>query len=1050
MRCSLLLLLLILAASFAGDIDTKSPSKVEFNRDVRPIFVENCYACHGPDSAARKGDLRLDIREEAIKAEAFVPGEPEKSLLIERITNGEMPPKKSGKKLTDEQKATLKRWIGAGAEYQPHWSFIAPTRPPVPVSRDVQRSAWPRTPIDQFILQKLNAANLSPAPEADRRTLSRRLSLDLIGLPPEPEDVEKFVNDSSPDWYEKYVDKLMASPHWGEHRGRYWLDVARYADTHGIHFDNYREIWAYRDWVIQAFNANMPFDRFTLEQLAGDLLPQATLEQRIATGFNRCNITSNEGGAIDEEYLVLYARDRTETTSQVFLGLTAGCAVCHDHKLDPITQRDFYSLSAFFNNTPQKAMDGNVPDTPPVLPVPRVEDRSRWEAVNKEMTEVAAKQKERREAARPDFDQWLTSPRADVIAAMVPTYRQQLHLPLAEGKEKTLSAFVDGSQQSLKFDKGYAWTSEKERAGLIIRNGDMITLPDVGDFEKDQPFSVGMWVRRMGDSPNGALVARMDDKHGYRGWDVWLQEGKIAVHHIHHWQDDAIKATARMPLPNNVWTHVTAIYDGSMKAKGLRIYYDGELQPTDIEADGLKNTTRTTVPLKIGQRESIARVQNIALNDLRIYDRALDESEVRHVARSARAGELLAKPDQDRKPAEKDELFAWWLKEYDSHYLDAARRLEDLRREQAAIKVRGTVAHVMQEKPAPAMAFVLNRGEYDQRRDEVKPDTPKVLPAFPADLPKNRVGLAKWLLRPEHPLTARVTVNRFWQELFGTGLVKTSGDFGTAGELPSHPELLDWLAVEFRESGWDVKKFFRLMVTSAAYRQAAINTPEKREKDPFNRLLSRGPRFRMDAEMVRDCALASSGLLVHKLGGPSVKPYQPEGVWEAVAMIGSDTRDYKQDHADKLYRRSMYTFWKRAAPPASLDILNAPNRETCAVRRERTNTPLQALVTLNDPQYIEAARHLAQMALQKDMTDAATVDFIARRVLARPLRSDELQIVNKSLADLLEHYRGHADEATKLLAVGESPRDKKIDAAIHAAWTMVCNQLMNLDEALNK
>jgi Protein of unknown function (DUF1553)/Protein of unknown function (DUF1549)/Concanavalin A-like lectin/glucanases superfamily/Planctomycete cytochrome C len=1048
MRRGLLLVSLILAATVFGAADTKPPPP-EFNRDIRPIFVENCYACHGPDSAARKADLRLDVREEAIKAEVFVPGQPDKSTLIDRINSGEMPPKKTGKKLTDEQKDMLKRWIAAGAEYQPHWSFIAPKRPPV--NREAQRSAWARTPIDDFILEKLNAAKLQPAPEADRRTLARRLSLDLIGLPPEPDDVEKFVNDLSPDWYEKYVDQLMASPHWGEHRGRYWLDAARYADTHGIHFDNYREIWAYRDWVIKAFNANMPFDRFTLEQLAGDLLPQPTLEQKIATGFNRCNITSNEGGAIDEEYLVLYTRDRTETASQVFLGLTAGCAVCHDHKLDPLSQREFYSLSAFFNNTPQRAMDGNVPNTPPVLPVPRVEDRPRWDAVNKEMSEVTAKLQERRQAARPDFDRWLTSSQSDLIAALVPTYRMTLHMPLTEGKDKTTRAVIDGSSTSLPIGKGYAWTPEKEnRPSLIIRAGDTITLPEVGDFEKDQPFSVGLWIRKTGDSPNGAIVARMDDKHGYRGWDVWLQEGKIAVHHIHHWQDDAIKATARMPLPNNMWTHVTTVYDGSMKAAGLHIFYDGESQQIDVEADGLKNTTRTTVPLKIGQREAISRVQNVALTDLRIYERALDNSEVRHVARSARAGELLAKPDRDRKPAEKDELFAWWLKEYDSRYLDATRRLEDLRREQAAIKVRGTVAHVMQEKPNPPMAFVLNRGEYDQRRDEVKPDTPKVLPAFPTELPKNRVGLAKWLLRPEHPLTARVTVNRFWQELFGTGIVKTSGDFGTAGELPSHPELLDWLAVEFRENGWDVKKLFRLMVTSAAYRQAAITTPEKREKDPFNRLLSRGPRFRMDAEMVRDCALASSGLMVRKIGGPSVKPYQPEGVWEAVAMIGSDTRDYKQDHADKLYRRSMYTFWKRAAPPASLDILNAPNRETCAVRRERTNTPLQALVTLNDPQYIEAARHLAQVALQKDVTDAATIDFIARRVLARPLRSEELQIVNKSLADLLEHYRGHADEATKLLAVGESPRDKKIDPATHAAWTMLCNQLMNLDEALNK
>ncbi len=769
MRLALFFLCLIVVATVFGATDTK-PAPPEFNRDIRPIFVENCYACHGPDSAARKADLRLDVREEAIKAEAFVPGDPDKSTLIEHVFSGAMPPKKTGKTLTAEQKDTLKRWIAAGAEYQPHWSFIAPKR----VSRDPQRSAWPRNPIDHFVLDKLSAARLQPATEADRRTLARRLSLDLIGLPPEPDDVEKLVNDSSPNWYEKYVDQLMASPHWGEHRGRYWLDAARYADTHGIHFDNYREIWAYRDWVIKAFNGNMPFDRFTLEQLAGDLLPQPTLEQKIATGFNRCNITSNEGGAIDEEYLVLYTRDRTETASVVFLGLTTGCAVCHDHKLDPLSQREFYSLAAFFNNTTQRAMDGNIPNTPPVLNVPRVEDRPRWDAVNKEVTEVTAKLQERRQAARPDFDQWLTSPRADVIAAMVPTYRMSLHMPLNEGKAKATNAIIDASPKSLAFDKGYAWTPEKDgRPGLIVRSGDTMTLPDVGDFEKDQPFSMGLWVRPTGDTANGAIVARMDDKNGYRGWDVWMQEGRVAFHHIHKWQSDALKVAAMSPLPINVWTHVTVVYDGSMKAAGMRIYYDGELQPVHVEADALKNTTRTKVPLKIGQRESTSRVQNIALNDLRIYDRALDVSEVRHVARSARVGELLAKAD--RKPAEHDELYSWWLRENDWHYLAATVQLEDLRREQLAIKTRGTVAHVMQEKPAPAMAHVLNRGEYDQRRDEMKPDTPKVLPAFPGDLPKDRVGLAKWLLRPEHPLTARVTVNRFWHDLFGTGFLKTSG-----------------------------------------------------------------------------------------------------------------------------------------------------------------------------------------------------------------------------------------------------------------------------------
>jgi hypothetical protein len=765
--------------------------RVLFNRDIRPIVAENCFPCHGPDGAARKASLRLDRREVAVKRGAIVPGKTDESELVSRVFSDDpaerMPPPASHKTLTAAQKDLLRRWIAAGAEYQPHWSLIAAVHPQAPA---VTGPAWGRNPIDAFVLAALRQRGLEPAPEADRRTLARRLSLDLTGLPPTPAEVEAFVADPSPAAYENLVDRLLASPRWGEHRARYWLDAARYADTHGIHFDNYREMWSYRDWVIEAFNRNLPFDRFTIEQLAGDLLPDATVDQRVASGFNRCNITTNEGGAIAEEYLVLYARDRTETTARVWLGLTAGCAVCHDHKFDPLTQKEFYQMSAFFNNTTQGAMDGNVKDTPPTLFLPAEADRQRWPALEKELS---------------------------------------------------------GAKRELE--------------------------------------------------------------------------------------------------------------------------------------------------------------------------------------------------ERKKKPGA----------EQDKAYQELAARVKALEEEQAAAKARGTAAYVMQERNEPARAFLLFRGEYDKRREQLTAGTPALLPPMPADLPKNRLGLARWLLLPEQPLTTRVAVNRFWQEVFGAGLVRTSEDFGVNGELPSHPELLDWLAIEFRASGWDVKRLFRLLVGSAAYRQAAVATPEKLEKDPQNRLLSRGPRFRMDAEMIRDYALAVSGLLVPKVGGPSVKPYQPDGVWEAVAMMESNTRYYKRDQGENLYRRSMYTLWKRAAPPASMDIFNAPSRETCTVRRERTNTPLQALVTLNDPQFVEAARHLAQAALKEGGAGTpGRLDFAARRLLARSLRPEESASAGATLDKLLAHYRAHPEQAKDLLAVGDSKADPALDAATLAGWTMLMNELLNLDEVLNK
>jgi hypothetical protein len=1014
--------LLGLAALLAGGAaKADGPEKLEYNRDIRPILAENCFACHGPDSASRKAELRLDRREAAVELGAIAPGDPDSSELVFRVTEADpmvvMPPPSTKKTLTAEQKETLRRWVAEGAEYQPHWSLIPPTRQAPPA---VKAETWIRNPIDRFVLAKLEAKEISTAPEADRRTLARRASLDLTGLPPTPEQVEAFVDDAAPDAYERFVDGLMNSPAWGEHRARYWLDAARYADTHGLHFDNFREMWSYRDWVIKAFNKNVPFDRFTVEQLAGDLLPDRTLDQQVASGFNRCNLTTNEGGTIPEENLVGYTRDRTETVSQVWLGLTAGCAVCHDHKFDPLSQREFYEMAAFFNNSTQGAMDGNIKDTPPIVVVPADADRARWDALGGELTEARKQVEDRKAVARAEFDSWLAGSTPETLAALVPSEAQKLRVALGD------------------------------RFGDAPTTPGSVEIADSGDFEKDQPFSYGAWIRPAKPGLTGSVVARMDDTKDYRGWDLWVEGGRVGTHIISKWEGDALKVVANAELKPGEWTHVLVTYDGSAKAAGVKVYYDGRPQPARVVADALKGSIRATVPLKIGQRSNSSPLADTTIHDLRVFGRAVTPEEALRLAGATRGLDLIALPADKRPEAEVAALYDWWLDAIDGSMKGVRARLDALVAEEAAIKSRGTIAHVMQERPEEAMAYVLYRGDYDKRRDPVKPDTPDALPPMPPELPRNRLGFAQWLLRPDNPLTARVAVNRAWQEIFGTGLVRTAGDFGVAGELPSHPELLDWLAVEFRESGWDMKHLYKLMVTSAAYRQSAAGSPESREKDPENRLLSRGPRFRMDAEMVRDYALAAGGLLSERLGGPSVRPYQPDGVWEAVAMPESNTRLYRHDGGEALYRRSLYTFWKRAAPPASMDIFNAPSRETCTVRRERTNTPLQALVTLNDPQFVEAARHLATLTLKSGESPDERFAFLGRRLLARSFRPEEIEVLRGSLDGLLGHYQANPDDAKALIAVGESKADGSLDAPTLAAWTMLANELMNLDEVLNK
>ncbi len=1049
---------LIVGLVLASSVDGFAAEAVSFNRDIRPILAETCFHCHGPDPGSRKADLRLD-REESFfgKSETLVVrGRPEASPLYQRISSTDaderMPPPDAHKQLKPEQKELIRRWIAEGAVWQAHWSFIAPMRADLP---PVQNESWVRNPIDRFVSAKLDAGGLQPAAEADRAVLCRRVYLDLTGLPPTPEESLSFLNDKSPEAYEKLVDKLLASPRYGEHRARYWLDAARYADTHGLHFDNYREMWPYRDWVIQAFNRNQPFDQFTVEQIAGDLLPNPTVEQRIATGFHRCNMTTNEGGTIADENLAGYARDRVETTAWVWLGLTANCCVCHDHKFDPITTRDFYSMSAFFRNTTQGSHDGNIRDTKPVLFIPREEDAPRFKQLSGEIDSARAEFEKRKPAAEKAADVWQKT----VAPAEIDLAETGLvaHAPLREGEgDATLVKLADGRSELVAATGKLEWrTDGKHGPAAVLVDQTSFNLGDLGDFERDQPFSVALWVRAAEKSNDGALVVRSRADGKGETWKLVLQQGgKLSLMLVAADGKSTIRATTRNPVVRaGVWVHVAATYDGSSTDRGIQLYASAVTLDASPKGTPLEGSIRAKGSLVIGRAIKTGdRLVGGAVQDVRVYNRRLSITDVRtlfalNVARAA-ADVPLAK----RTAEQKAKLTTFYVENLDHATVPVTIALQGLEDERKVIENRSIVTHVQEEKMnSPAMANVLMRGQYDKLGEQVTPAVFAALNPLPDNAPKNRLGLARWLVDAQNPLTARVTVNRFWQELFGTGIVKTAEDFGIMGDAPSHPELLDWLAVEFRESGWDVKHVLRLMVTSAAYRQAATTTPVKLIKDRENRLLSRGPRFRMDAEMIRDYALAAGGTLSARIGGPSTKPYQPEGIWDIVGLPGGNTRDYQQDKGEGLYRRSLYTFWKRMAPPPNMETFNAPAREISCLRRERTNTPLQALVTLNDPQFVEASRNVAQLVLKQGKDDPKrTLDLAARRILCRPLRPEEVKVVEAELAEMLSYYHGHKSDAEALIGVGESKPTADADAAQLAAWTNICNLLLNMDEVLNK
>lgn len=1035
----------------------------QFNRDIRPILAGHCFACHGADAESREAELRLDVRDAAIENGALIPGDVKGSELISRIMTGDhdllMPPAETKKPLSNAQKEILKAWVASGAEYESHWSFTKPQRPEPPRVLD---KSWPKNAIDRFVLAKLEGAGLKPAIEADANSLFRRLHLDITGLPPSPKQLTQFVNDYGDGGLDRervlsnWIDRLMESSAWGEHRARYWLDAARYADTHGMHFDNYREMWPYRDWVIRAFNANQPFDEFTIDQLAGDLRAEPTADQLVATGFQRCNTTTNEGGTIDEENLAIYAADRVQTFGWVYLGLTTNCCQCHDHKFDPLTAKDYYSLAAYFRNTTQRAKDGNRKDgLGPFIKVMTDASKSRLGDIKTELAEAKIGRDLRREESKTDFDQWLATADSADNAVATPGYAQSLtfSMPLNESTGKILHA-SGSTELKVSVDRDLDWSLE----GVIgsatkLTAKQPITVGDVGDFQRDESFSFGAWVRVEDPKRTSAVFARMNSEKAHRGWDLYLQNGEYAVHLIDVWPGNALKVvTKTKAVKGQQWQHVFATYNGAGKAAGVRIYVDGEVQQTRVEKETLAKDAsfHTDTAFRLGNRSSGTGFEG-SLQDLRFYSDALSAERVAAVAKNATIGELLKIDPSERTESQVSSLMTHYLRTSDVDYIAAVDRIAKLEAERIQIDSRAPITHVQKENPnSTAMANILMRGAYDKPGDKVVAAPPAALHAAPVGAPANRMGLAQWVTDASNPLTARVTVNRFWQEVFGQGIVITTEDFGVMGAVPSHPELLDWLATGFQTQGWNVKRLFKQMLMSATYRQAAINTDQKNRLDRDNALLSRGPRFRMDAEMIRDSALVASGLLKRKMYGPGTRPYQPGNVWEIVGLPGGDTRNYKQDKGDGLYRRTLYNFWKRMAPPPSLETFNAPSREVCTVRRERTNTPLQALVTLNDPQYVEAARVVARKAIQHSAEFEQRLSFVTRRLLSRTFTTKEVAIIAASRVELAQYYIAHPDDAAKLISVGESKPVPDVDSIELATWTMLCNQLLNLDETLTK
>ncbi len=1065
--------------SFAAD------AEIQFNKDIRPILSDNCFHCHGPDKDDRKANLRLDTAEGLLTDLgghfAVVPGNPEKSEVYKRITHKNpeerMPPKSMHKVLSEQEISTIYAWIKQGAQWQNHWSFEPIADVPIP---PIKQRDWAKTPIDSFILSRLEQEQLSASAQADKRTLIRRLALDLTGLPPSQQLIQQFVNDDSANAYEKVVDKLLALPAYGEHQAHYWLDAARYADTHGLHLDNLRSIWPYRDWVVNAFNQNMPFDQFSIEQLAGDLLPNPTQEQLVATGFVRSNPSTNEGGAIEEEYAAIYAKDRTETLSTVWLGLTTGCAGCHDHKFDPISQKEFYQLTAFFRNTTEKPMDGNAMDYPPSIHVLSAQDKLLKESLAVKDKTLKSKLKAIATENKSELSSWIKQLDGQ---QPVPIENSHLvfHLPADEGANNQLTTYVDDKKSSAKVSGKYQWVNGKQGKALAINQSTLIELGNTAEFNYRDRFSVSFWLKVPKEKiKSQAIIGRIDvdPNKGWwsgesttSGWFVELSNENSLKLALNYGESSFIEGSLWNVIKADTWQHFTIQYNGTASQKSFQYYVDGE-EIQDAQARSLSTeefnkvaNTKISNPLAVGfvqnpyahkenrlDKEVMAKQQAspfVAVQDLRVYNMILTENENHLIAKMPEIKSALATNTNDLSEAQKDLLADYYASQISvAGKALTAQRISHLP-QIADIEKHSPITLVLQEKAnSSPSAHVLNRGLYDDKGEEVFSSTLAVLPSIDKSENLNRLDLAKWLVRDDHPLTARVTVNRFWQYLFGKGLVETAGDFGSQGTPPTHPELLDWLANDFKNNGWDVKRVIKQMVMSATYQQSSKITSELKEKDPLNQLYARSSRYRLDAEVIRDQALHVSGLLIDKVGGKPVKPYQPDGLWKTVAYVDSNTAKFVQDYGENLYRKSLYTFRKRTASPPGMALFDAPDRESCVVQRDQTNTPLQALLLMNDPQFIEAARVMAESVLKANTEDKFS--YLIEHSLGRKPDEFMLKTLKNSYQNLKRLYLTSETAADELINIGESQADEQLDPIELASWTMLANQVFNLDEFITK
>jgi hypothetical protein len=1019
-------------------------ARVDFTTQVRPLLSDRCFRCHGPDASKRKAKLRLDTREGLLKdlgdgLAVVTPHDPAASELVRRISldpshDDVMPPSDSHVSLTAAERDLLRRWVAEGAEYRAHWS-LEPVR--APVVPDLRDAAMVANPIDAFVRAGLACEGLTPAAEATPEALVRRLALNLTGLPPTPEEIDAFVTDASADAYARVVDRYLASPAYGERMALEWLDLARYADTHGYQADVTRDMSPYRDWVIRAFNENLPYDQFLTWQLAGDLLPAATRDQRIATAFNRLHRQTNEGGSIEEEFRIEYVADRVNTFGTAMLGLTLECARCHDHKFDPITQREYFALSAFFNSIDESGLYShftNATPTPTLLLWPAHEETAH-QAVQQRIASTEARLQQLAGEAGAAFDAWRQDARLQMPAPVA-------HLRFDETDGKTTPDRV--ASTSARVQDGPALVSVAERTqpgnGAFRFSGDnAVVHAGAPVFSRTHPFSLVIRLQPTERQPRAIVVhqSRAWTDAGSRGFELTLEEGKPFFALAHFWPGNAVGVRATQALPIGAWSRLVVTYDGSSRAAGIRMYLDGLPMQTEVVRDRLyKDITydkaagdsAEPTPLTVGARFRDRGFKQGLVDDLQVFDVALTAVEV--------AGAITADtPDAT--------LLEHFLARHHGLSRETADALGRLRDEENRLVARVPELMVMEELPVPRPAHLLARGSYDAPGEVVPRDTPASLPPFPADLPRNRLGLARWLTSPGHPLTARVAVNRIWRMHFGRGLVATPEDFGSQGRRPSHPELLDWLADRFVRDGWDVKALHRLILSSATFRQSSHAPAEITRRDPENEWLARGPTLRLPAEHIRDSALAASGLLTRTVGGPSVKPYQPAGLWEQ----SGTGQTYTQDHGDALYRRSLYTFWRRTSPPPSMTAFDAVSREVCVARREVTATPLQSLVLLNDPQFVEAARVLAEGLVRRFPQDAGARNHEAfRRLTGRAPDEHEADVLAQAFDEQRRIYAADPAAAASLVNVGEAPRDDTLPAADVAAMTAVASLIMNTDD----